>query len=85
MALVFQQTYDVDNRSDQTQAEIPGSGPIKATDNDSGKRYLKRYIEEKQRVEGITNASDESTEGRFVVAGPGNSIYGFRNGFRASK
>jgi hypothetical protein len=79
------QDYDIDNRSAQTQAEIPGSGPIKATDNESGKRYLKRYIEEKRRVEAITNASDESTEGRFVVAGPENSVYGFRNGFRASK
>lgn len=94
----FTQDYDVDNRSDQTEVGMPGSARIKGTfnnaglrdpnegvDNAAGARYLKRYIERKRNEDSFTSAADQATEGRFIVAGPGNSIYGFRNSFRASK
>lgn len=94
----FSQNYDVDNRSDQAEVGMPGADRIKSTfngagmrdpnegvDNSAGARYLKQYIERKKETDPFTSRVDRMNEGRFVVSGPGSSVYSFRNPFRASK
>lgn len=98
MSSQFSQNYEVDNRSDQAEVGMPGSSRIKTTfnnaglrdpnegvDNNSGIRYLKKYIERQREEDSFTRAADRQTEGRFIVSGPGSSVYGFRNSFRPSK
>jgi hypothetical protein len=68
------QDYNVDSRYATVR---------KAVDNTSGTRFLNDYLE--NRREFLKVPKDRSQEDRFTIAGPGDSIYSFRNSFRASK
>lgn len=70
------QDYNVDGRY---------TGGKNSADNEVGKAFVASYLQRRKiEARGDTSA-DRQEDGRFVVAGPGNSSYTFRNGFRASK
>jgi hypothetical protein len=70
------QTYNVDARY---------SGGKGSADNDAGKAFVASYIK-RQRVEKEPEVTAErQADDRFVVSGPGDSTYSFKNAFRASK
>lgn len=70
----FSQSYNVDARYAETK---------RATDNQASKQFVESYI--KRRKNANRNVSEKEIESRFVVSGPGDSFYSFRNAFRASK
>lgn len=70
------QTYDVDARYHS------GKG---SRDNTAGKAFVNRYIQEKRIQDRSDLSGDRQTEDRFIVRGPGDKGYSFKNGFRASK
>lgn len=72
----FSQSYTVDGRYKG------GKGSV---DNEAGLAFVKSYIN-RRKAEAKPNLEDERrTEDRFIVRGPGDSSYSFRNAFRASK
>lgn len=76
MQVQFSQDYDVDSRY---------HGMKRARDNTAGKAFAKAYIQ-RQRQGGKTEITESRQEdNRFIIAGPGDSKYSFRNSFRASK
>lgn len=68
------QDYSVDSRYATTRDAI---------DNKTGMDFLKDYLT--ARRDYLNPPQDTAPEDRFVVAGPGDSIYSFGNNFRASK
>jgi hypothetical protein len=74
MAPQLSQDYNVDSRYSA------GRG---AADNSRGKDFLRQFINRKKAASAMPN--DMQPEDRFIMAGPGDTTYGFRNGFRASK
>ena len=70
------QDYNVDSR----YAEAKG-----AVDNSAGKAFVSKYIRNKQEGMHPNLEADRQTEDRFIVRGPGDGGYSFRNAFRASK
>lgn len=74
MAVQLSQDYNVDSRYAAGKS---------AVDNEEGKRFLERYIE--QRRELSKPVADQQPEDKFILSGPGDTLYGFRNAFRASK
>lgn len=68
------QDYDVDARYKG------GKGSV---DNTSGKAFVMKFIQNRQQNQNPPYGPDSATEDRFIVAGPGDSTYSFRNGFRA--
>ena len=68
------QTYDVDARYAETK---------RAVDNKTSKQFVASYIKRRKIADGI--GQERSSEDRFVVAGPGDGTYSFKNSFRASK
>lgn len=70
------QDYNVDGRYAFGKRSI---------DNTAGKAFVDSYLQ-RRRVESEPNMEGERrTEDRFIVRGPGNAGYSFRNSFRASK
>lgn len=74
MSVQLSQDYDVDSRYS------PGAG---AADNSSAKRFLERFLNKRRAQADL--GSDQQPEDKFIMAGPGDTVYGFRNAFRASK
>ena len=68
------QTYDVDARYAETK---------RAVDNKASKQFVASYI--KRRKIANENGQEKALEDRFIVSGPGDSNYSFKNAFRASK
>jgi len=58
-------------------------GAKKAVDNNAGLRYLNEYLQ--RRKERLAIPSEEAVEDRFIMSGPGDSTYGFKNSFGANK
>jgi hypothetical protein len=79
MKLQTSQDYDVDNRYQETD----GPNNSKVSDNTTGKRFLNEYIGKDRAAdkEGIT--PERRGDDRFIMSGPGDSTYGFKNSFRA--
>ena len=69
------QDYDVDSRY---------TGGKRAIDNSTGKAFVMKFLKERQAANNLPYGSDLATEDRFIVAGPGESNYTFRNAFRAT-
>lgn len=68
------QDYDVDARYKG------GRGSI---DNTAANQFLRGYID-LMRTSGRPNQSaDAASEDRFIVSGPGNTNYSFKNDFKA--
>jgi hypothetical protein len=79
MKLQTSQDYDVDNRYQETD----GPNGSKVFDNSSGKRFLKKYIEKSKDANEQNVTPERREDNRFVMSGPGDSTYGFKNAFRA--
>jgi len=79
MNLQTSQDYDVDNRYQETD----GPNGSNVSDNISGKRFLKEYIEKSKDANEQNITPERREDDRFVMSGPGDSTYGFRNAFRA--
>ena len=76
------QTYDVDSRYDQ------GKMPpivVDRIDNTRGKDFVKRYLKERVQQNEPNITEQRREDDRFVVAGPGDSLYSFHNPFRAKQ
>lgn len=70
------QDYNVDARY---------SGGKGSLDNDPGKAFVASYIR-KGKAESQPNVTlQRQGDDRFVASGPGDTVYSFKNGFRASK
>lgn len=74
MSIQTSQDYSVDSRY---------HGGKGAVDNKSGKQFLNRYLGQRKQEQkpGVTEQRKE--DDRFVVSGPGDTTYGFKNAFRA--
>jgi len=79
MKLQTSQDYDVDNRYQETD----GPNGSNVSDNISGKRFLKEYIEKSKDANEQNITPERREDNRFVISGPGDSTYGFKNAFRA--
>lgn len=74
MSVQLSQDYDVDSRYSA------GAG---ASDNSSAKSFLERFLNKMGAQADL--GEDQQPEDRFIMSGPGDTVYGFRNEFRASK
>lgn len=74
MKAQLSQDYNVDARYKG------GKGSI---DNSAGKAFVNRYIQNRREADRPNMASERQTEDRFIIRGPGDAGYSFRNGFRA--
>jgi len=79
MKLDTSQDYDVDNR----YQEASGPNGSNMSDNTSGKRFLKEYIEKNKDANKQNIDSERREDDRFIISGPGDSTYGFKNSFRS--
>jgi hypothetical protein len=61
------------------------TGGKNSVDNTAGEAFLNRFLERKRDAARPDLSADQQTEDRFIVRGPGNAGYSFRNGFRASR
>jgi hypothetical protein len=74
MSLQTSTDYDVDNRYAQAKG---------AVDNTAGKRFVKDYINKHKATQRSDITEQRSGDNRFVMSGPGDQTYGFKNAFRA--
>jgi hypothetical protein len=72
----FSQDYDVDSRY---------RGLENAADNEAGKAFVKSYLNRRRNTNKTDITAQRQEDDRFVVAGPGQSLYSFKNSFRPSK
>ena len=72
----FSQDYRVDGRY------TGGKGSV---DNTAGESFLRSFLGRQRNAQEPDMSAELQTEDRFIVRGPGNAGYSFRNGFRASK
>jgi hypothetical protein len=72
----LRQDYNVDQRYSQSKRSV---------DNGSAKAFTLSFINRKKAEAAQAGIGDRQTEDRFIVRGPGDRGYSFRNGFRASK
>ena len=70
------QTYNVDARY---------SGGKGALDDDAGKAFVASYIRKRKAEQEPEVSAERQADNRFVVSGPGDSTYSFKNAFRPSK
>jgi hypothetical protein len=76
MGLQTSTDYDVDNRY---------SGAQGASDDNAGKRAAARALA-RRRVEQRTSLTqDRKEDDRFVVSGPGDATYSFKNAYGAPR
>ena len=68
--------YDVDNRYRNVR---------NASDNDSGKRFLDRFISVRLDAQRPSLTADRQGEDRFLMSGPGDATYSFKNPYAASR
>ena len=72
------QAYDIDNRRAGSYTVKPGQD-ISATDNESAKSFLKRFVESKKDSEALNVKASRTNDNVFVFD---NDT--FRNQFRAT-
>jgi hypothetical protein len=68
--------YGVDNRY---------RGAQKATDNDQGKRAAAKAVAQRRLAQRPTATQDRKEDDRFVVSGPGDATYSFKNAYGAPR
>jgi hypothetical protein len=68
--------YDVDNRYSGTQD---------AVDDEQGKRAAARSVAQRRLAQRSAVAEDRREDDRFIVSGPGDSTYSFRNAYGAPR
>jgi hypothetical protein len=75
MKVQLSQDYGVDARY---------TGGKGAVDNSAGKAFVMKFLRDRQAAANLPYGSDLATEDRYIVAGPGETNYTFRNAFRAT-
>jgi hypothetical protein len=70
------QDYKVDGRYTAGKDSI---------DNIAGQTFLRQYLGRRRLAEELDTSAERQTEDRFIVRGPGDKTYSFRNGFRVNK
>lgn len=70
------QTYDVDARY---------TGGKQSIDNTAAKGFLKGYLQIMRGAKRPNQEAELMQEDRFVMNGPGDTTYGFKNDFRAKQ
>lgn len=75
MKAQLSQNYDVDGRYTAGKNSV---------DNTAGKAFVMKFLKEREAARNLPYGSDLATEDRYIVAGPGERNYTFRNAFRAS-
>jgi hypothetical protein len=68
--------YGVDNRY---------RGARGAVDNEQGKRAAAKAIAKRRVAQRSTVAEDRREDDRFIVSGPGDTTYSFRNAYGAPR
>ena len=68
--------YGVDNRYRGVQM---------ASDNDQGKRAAARSIAKRRLAQRSSEAQNRKEDDRFVVSGPGDATYSFKNAYGAPR
>ena len=68
--------YDVDNRYSGTQD---------AVDNEQGKRAAAKAVAQRRVAQRSVVAEDRREDDRFIISGPGDSTYSFRNAYGAPR
>jgi len=68
--------YDVDNRY---------RGAEGAVDNEQGKRAAARAVAQRRLAQRSTLEQDRKEDDRFVVSGPGDATYSFKNAYGAPR
>jgi hypothetical protein len=76
MQTQLSQDYNVDARY---------RGLKQSVDNAAGLKFVKSYIQRHKNQTQPEITADRATENRFLMSGPGDAVYGFRNPFQASK
>jgi hypothetical protein len=74
MSIQTSQDYSVDARYHGTKG---------AKDNVAGKAFLNKFMQAKRQQDEGNVTQQRKEDDRFVVAGPGDSTYSFKNAFRA--
>lgn len=68
--------YDVDNRYREAH---------RASDNQSGKRAAARALAQRRIAQRSTATQERKEDNRFVVSGPGDAMYSFKNAYGAPR
>jgi hypothetical protein len=68
--------YMVDNRY---------HGVKKAIDSPAQRDFLSRFIERHKQAQGTNLTEDRKEDDRFVVSGPGNNMYTFKNAYGSER
>jgi hypothetical protein len=68
--------YDVDNRY---------RGAKTASDNEQGKRAAAKAVAQRRRSQRTSLTQDRKEDDRFVVSGPGDATYSFKNAYGAPR
>ena len=76
MSLQNSTDYDVDNRY---------HGVKRALDNESGKRTEARALARRRIEQRSSLTQDRKEDGRFLVSGPGDAMYSFKNAYSAPR
>ena len=74
MSLQTSTDYNVDNRYAQAKG---------AADNTAGKHFLKKYISKSREAASSDVTEQRREDNRFIMSGPGDQTYAFKNAFRA--
>jgi hypothetical protein len=74
MSIQTSQDYSVDSRYHG------GKGAI---DNVAGKAFLNKFMQARRQQDEAGTTQQRTEDDRFVVSGPGDSTYSFKNAFRA--
>ena len=64
--------YMVDNRY---------RGVKRAVDNSTQRDFLSKFIEKHRQAQGTNLTEDRKEDDRFVVSGPGDNMYTFKNAY----
>jgi hypothetical protein len=68
--------YGVDNRYHNAHG---------ASDNEQGKRAAARSIAQRRLAQRSNAAGDRKEDNRFIVSGPGDATYSFKNAYGAQR
>jgi hypothetical protein len=74
MTIQTSQDYSVDSRY---------RGGKGAKDNNAGKSFLKKFIGDRRQQQKPNTTEQRKEDNTFIVSGPGDSTYSFKNSFRA--
>lgn len=76
MSLQTSTDYDVDNRY---------RGVNRALDDESGKRTAARALARRRIEQRSSLTQDRKEDNRFLVSGPGDAMYSFKNAYGAPR